>query len=85
MKIETTPLAANLVIEGSNKAKKTETSSTSAGPSVITSLNKGLSRDADEVDMNKVNEIKLAISEGRLNIDPQRIAAALIKSSREFL
>lgn len=85
MKIETTPLAANLVIEGSNKGKKTEASTTAVSPSVVTNLNKGLSRDADEVDMKKVNEIKLAISEGRLNIDPQRIAAALIKSSREFL
>ena len=85
MKIETTPLAANLVIEGSNKGKKTEASSSTVSPSVVTNLNKGLTRDSDEVDMNKVNEIKLAISEGRLNIDPQRIAAALIKSSREFL
>lgn len=85
MKIETTPLAANLVIEGSHKAKKTEANPSSDGPSVVTNFNKGLSRDSDEVDMNKVNEIKLAISEGRLNIDPQRIAAALIKSSREFL
>lgn len=84
MKIETTQLAANLVIEGS-RAKKAEISTATANPSVITNLNKGLATDTDEVDMNKVNEIKLAISEGRLNIDPQRIAAALINSSREFL
>lgn len=85
MKIETTPLAANLVIEGNNKSRKAESSTTGVSPSVITNLNKGLGKGSDEVDMNKVNEIKLAISEGRLHIDPQRIAAALIKSSREFL
>jgi negative regulator of flagellin synthesis FlgM len=85
VKIETTALAANLVIEGSNKAKKAETSTAAAGPSVITNLNKNLTSDSDEINMDKVNEIKLAIAEGRLKIDPDRIAAALIKSSREFL
>lgn len=86
MKIETTTLAANLVAEGSSsKPKKAESHSSASGPSVITNLNKGLGPDSDEIDMVKVNEIKLAISEGRLKIDVDKIASALIKSSREFM
>lgn len=85
MKIETTPLAANLVVEGSSKGKKAESSTPVPGPSVITNLNKSLTSDSDEIDMDKVNEIKLAISEGRLKIDTHKIAAALIQSSRDFM
>jgi negative regulator of flagellin synthesis FlgM len=84
VKIESTPLAANLVHESNSKAKRADNSASTAGPSVITNF-KDLSSGSDEINMDKVNEIRTAISEGRLQINPERIAAALIQSSREFI
>jgi negative regulator of flagellin synthesis FlgM len=84
VKIENAPQSAKLIIDSNIKPKKAEPQGLTAGPSVIATLNRDLSTTAEDIDMAKVNEIRTAISEGRLEINAERIADALIQSMRDF-
>ncbi len=85
MKIESSSLAASLLVESSSKPKPAEVGRPAPGPSFVTNLNKSSASSSHDIDMEKVNEIRLAIKEGRLEIDTDRIAGAIIASMNEFL
>lgn len=85
VKIERAPLAANLLVESNAKPKPKATSSASASPSVIATLNKALVSSSDDIDMEKVNRVRTAIREGRLEINYERIADSLIQNMHEFV
>lgn len=84
MKIQNSPQLPTLVQESRAKAKQAE-SAPKGAESFVTDLNLSAHSDANDINLAKVNEIRLALSEGRLNIDPNRIARELLDSVREMV
>ncbi|GHA05943.1 flagellar biosynthesis anti-sigma factor FlgM [Oceanisphaera arctica] len=56
-----------------------------AGPAVVTHLSPALQDSSRDIDMNRVNELRQAISEGRLEIRADKIADGLLNSVRDLL
>lgn len=73
--------------EASTKAQpnKGEAVTQSTNPAAITHLSDGARDASQDVDATRVAEIRQAISEGRLDIRPERIADGLLDSVRDLL
>jgi negative regulator of flagellin synthesis FlgM len=56
-----------------------------AGPAVITHLSPALQDTSQDINMSRVNELRQAISEGRLEIRADKIADGLLNSVRDLL
>lgn len=54
-------------------------------PSAIAHISQAASDSSKDVNAVKVNELQTAIREGRLEIDPEKIADSLIASVQEML
>lgn len=56
-----------------------------AGPAAVTHLSPALQDTSQDIDINRVNELRQAISEGRLEIRADKIADGLLSSVRDLL
>ncbi|GAA3540440.1 flagellar biosynthesis anti-sigma factor FlgM [Zobellella aerophila] len=56
-----------------------------AGPAVVTHLSQAVEYAGQDIDRARVNEIRQAISEGRLELRADKIADGLLDSVRELL
>ncbi|WP_116474243.1 flagellar biosynthesis anti-sigma factor FlgM [Zobellella maritima] len=56
-----------------------------AGPAVVTHLSPAIQDTSRDIDMTRVNELRQAISEGRLEIRADKIADGLLNSVRDLL
>lgn len=56
-----------------------------AGPAAVTHLSPALQDTGRDIDMNRVNELRLAISEGRLEFRADKIADGLLSNVRDLL
>ncbi len=84
MKIERTPLSATLVGEGA-KTKKDKNTDVQAASSVVAQIRYDQTRTQNDVNMEKVNSVRQAISEGRYEVNADKIAESLIDSVRQML
>lgn len=74
--------------ESSDKASKTDrqTATTQgSSPAAVTHLSQSASNGSQDIDQARVDEIRQAISEGRLEIHAERIADGLVDSVRDLL
>ncbi|WP_043526270.1 flagellar biosynthesis anti-sigma factor FlgM [Litchfieldella xinjiangensis] len=74
--------------ESSDKAGKANSAAPAAkgnSPAVVTHLNQSAKNAGQDIDQARVEEIRQAISEGRLEISAERIADGLIDSVRDLL
>ncbi|WP_417331070.1 flagellar biosynthesis anti-sigma factor FlgM [Halomonas cupida] len=90
MKIDSqTPLTRPSPADATREARAVEggasVDNTAASPSSMTHLSSGINDSRQDVDMQRVAEIRDAIREGRLEINPERIADGLIESVRDML
>ncbi|EPC04551.1 hypothetical protein L861_04300 [Litchfieldella anticariensis FP35 = DSM 16096] len=89
MKIDTShPLTRPNQGESSNKAAKADhdaPSAQGATPASVTHLSQSAGNSNQDIDSARVEEIRQAISEGRLEIHAERIADGLIDSVRDLL
>ncbi|MCE8014775.1 flagellar biosynthesis anti-sigma factor FlgM [Halomonas sp. MCCC 1A17488] len=72
---QTTPREETQPVKGATSAKQQE-----PGPSAATHLSQKAADTSRDVDMARVEEIREAIREGRLEVRAERIADALIES-----
>ncbi|MGC3874858.1 flagellar biosynthesis anti-sigma factor FlgM [Halomonas sp. GXIMD04776] len=90
MKIDSNPSLHSVSLNdgakktASNQKNDVDQASTTPKASVA-HLNSGVSDTSHDVDTARVAEIRQAISEGRLDIRPERIADGLIDSVRDLL
>lgn len=56
-----------------------------AGPSAIAQLSQPINDTSQDVDSLRVNELKDAIRDGRLEIRPDKIADSLIESVKDLI
>ncbi|MFC3392386.1 flagellar biosynthesis anti-sigma factor FlgM [Aidingimonas halophila] len=89
MKIDSTqPLTRPDQQQGSDKAQKShgkgETADVSS-PAAVTHLGQHSGDTSQDIDSARVEEIRQAISEGRLEIRADKIADGLIESVRDIL
>lgn len=86
MKISNTPPLASVTTSRPSADKAAPAAETRAAvrtPEVLSSgVAEALSRSSD-VDMNKVNELRQAIAEGRVPLDPERLAEAIVDVHRK--
>ncbi|SDL72115.1 anti-sigma-28 factor, FlgM family [Franzmannia pantelleriensis] len=89
MKIDSShPLARPTQGEASNTSKTAATGNAPAkpgSPAAVTHLSDTGASSGQDIDMARVEEIRQAISEGKLDIRAERIADGLIDSVRNML
>ncbi|SHF11693.1 anti-sigma-28 factor, FlgM family [Modicisalibacter ilicicola DSM 19980] len=88
MKIDSTqPLNHANQSEATKRVAPAQSGSESraSSPASVTHLSTGASDTSHDVDAARVAELRQAISEGRLDIRPERIADGLIDSVRDLL
>ncbi|GGX77932.1 hypothetical protein GCM10007160_01450 [Litchfieldella qijiaojingensis] len=90
MKIDSShPLTRPTQSESGNKATKADLNTPSTqqegAPAAITHLSQSTGDSGQDIDLARVEEIRQAISEGRLEIRAERIADGLIDSVRDLL
>lgn len=61
------------------------TAESASNPAVVTHINKAMTDTSQDVNSARVDELKEAIRDGRLQIDPERIADKLIASAQDLL
>ncbi|MFG6158723.1 flagellar biosynthesis anti-sigma factor FlgM [Halomonas sp. 1390] len=66
--------------EGANRAPRQD-----AGPSATTHLSQGATDASQDIDTARVEELREAIREGRLDVRAERIADGLIASAQDLL
>lgn len=67
------------------KANRGDAPASGSSPAAITHLNQAPGNSSQDIDSARVEEIRQAISEGRLEIRAERIADGLIDSVRDLL
>ncbi len=60
-------------------------SSSQASPATITHLSQLAQNPAQDIDLSRVEEVRTAIREGKLELSPEKIADGLIDSVRAML
>lgn len=82
------PLTRPNQSESSDKAGKTDRQASTAqasAPAAVTHLTQSTGNSSQDIDQARVDEIRQAISEGRLEIHAERIADGLLDSVRDLL
>ncbi|HEY8385778.1 MAG TPA: flagellar biosynthesis anti-sigma factor FlgM [Porticoccaceae bacterium] len=87
MKIDnTTPVSRPLATEqGKASGRPAATEGSTTQPAAIAHISQAATDTSRDIDAVKVNQIRQAISEGRLEINTERIADSLIDSLRTLL
>lgn len=89
MKIDSShPLSRPTAGETGNTSKTTATGNAPAkpgSPAAVTHLSDTAANSSQDIDLARVEEIRQAISEGKLDIRAERIADGLIDSVRDML
>lgn len=68
-----------------NKSASSEKADTSGAPGAVTHLSQALENTSQDIDMARVEELREAIRDGKLDIRADQIADKLIESVRELL
>ncbi|MFU8783863.1 flagellar biosynthesis anti-sigma factor FlgM [Aliidiomarina sp.] len=83
------PLPVSNQHEQSKTSSKSSAAATSqtpaAGPAAVTHFSQALENTSQDIDMARVDELKQAIRDGKLDIRADKIADSLIDSVREML
>lgn len=90
MKIDSSlPGAGRTQVDGKGsglRVRRNEAADSPPATASVTHLNQSSETDStQDIDMARVAEIRQAISEGRLQLRPERIADGLIKSAQDLL
>lgn len=67
------------------KTRKAQNATKAESGSTVTRLSHEGMNSASEVNMSRVNELKLAIAEGKFTIDADKISKSLVQSALELM